>query len=149
VRRIGLVSDTHGLLRPEVAAGLAGVERILHMGDVGRPEVLDELGRIAPVLAVRGNVDHGGWAERLPRTAAADLFGAPAFLVHDVADLDLDPRAAGLRFVLHGHSHVPRDEERDGVRFVNPGACGPRRFSLPVSFALLGEDLAVRFVCVE
>jgi putative phosphoesterase len=149
MKRIGLVSDTHGLLRPEVALGLDGVERILHMGDVGRPGVLEEFRRIAPVLAVRGNVDRGAWADELPRTATTDLFGAQAWLLHDVAELDLDPVAAGFRFVLHGHSHVPRDEERQGVRFVNPGSCGPRRFRLPVSYALLGEDLAVRLVCVE
>lgn len=149
MRAIGLVSDTHGLVRAEVLAGLEGVDRILHMGDVGGPDVLHALRAVAPVLAVRGNVDHGRWAADLPGTAATDLFGAPAFVLHDVGELDLDPGPAGIRIVLHGHTHVPRDMVEDGVRFVNPGSVGPRRFSLPVSYALLGEDLSVRFVCLE
>lgn len=143
---IGIVSDTHGLLRPEVARGLAGVERILHLGDVGRPDVLTELRALAPVHVVRGNVDHGAWAEALPRSAALDVYGVGAYLLHDLADLDLDPAAAGLGFVFYGHSHVPKEETRDGVRFVNPGSAGPRRFSLPVSYALLAPDLSIRFV---
>jgi len=143
---IGLVSDTHGLLRPEVLAGLRNVGRILHMGDLGSPDVLERLRRIGPVEAVRGNVDHGAWAQMLPETALVEAFGARLYLIHDLADLDLDPAAAGIRMVLHGHTHRPGVEERDGVLFVNPGSAGPRRFDLPVSYAYLAPDLSVRFV---
>ncbi len=144
--RVALLSDTHGLLRPEVVRALEGVDRILHMGDVGTPEVLDGLRAIAPVHAVRGNVDHGAWARELPRTHLIEVFGADLLLLHNIAELDLDPAAAGIAMVLYGHSHVPKEEERGGVRYVNPGSIGPRRFDLPISFAFLGEDLAVEFV---
>jgi putative phosphoesterase len=143
--RVALLSDTHGLLRPEVVRGIAGVERILHMGDVGRPGILDELRAVAPVTVVRGNVDFGELAS-LPDTAVVDLFGATAYLLHNLSDLDLDPRAAGFDFVFYGHTHQPADDGRDGVRFVNPGSIGPRRFSLPISYALLSDDLSVEFV---
>jgi len=148
VRRIGLVSDTHGLLRPELVDGLEGVEAILHLGDVGGAAILPALEEIAPVHAVRGNVDRGAWAAELPETRAVELFGVEAYLLHDPYALDLDPAAAGFRFVFHGHTHRPRDEERGGVRYVNPGSIGPRRFDLPISYALLGEDLTVEFVRV-
>ena len=146
MRRIGLVSDTHGLLRQEVVDGLAGVERILHLGDVGKDGILEALRAVAPVDVVRGNVDHGAWADLLPRTAAVEVFGAAAYLIHDIGQLDLDPAAAGLRFVFYGHTHAPKAEERDGVWYVNPGSIGPRRFSQPVSYAILEPDLSVRFV---
>ncbi|MCK6460795.1 MAG: metallophosphatase family protein [Planctomycetes bacterium] len=146
MRRVALVSDTHGLVRPEVLRALAGAERILHMGDVGSPDVLDALGAVAPVVAVRGNVDHGAWSRALPATQLVDAFGASLFLLHNLAELDVDPAAAGIAIVLYGHTHVPKEEARGGVRFVNPGSIGPRRFDLPVSFAFLGEDLAVEFV---
>lgn len=144
--RIAILSDTHGLLRPEVTGGLEGVERILHLGDLGRPEVLDALRAVAPVEIVRGNVDHGAWADALPRTLATDVYGAPAYLIHDLGELDLEPAAAGVRFVFYGHTHRPREEEVDGVRYVNPGSIGPRRLGLPVSYALLEPDLSLRFV---
>jgi putative phosphoesterase len=143
---VALVSDTHGLLRPEVLRALRGVDRILHMGDVGAPEILAELGRIAPVEAVRGNVDHGPWARHLPATRLVAVGGASLYLLHNLADLDIDPAAAGIAMVLYGHTHVPRDERLDGIRYVNPGSIGPRRFNLPVSFAFLREDLSVEFV---
>ena len=143
---IGLVSDTHGLLRPEVVSGLAGVEMILHMGDVEDPSILDALGRIAPVHAVRGNVDYGAWADRLPRATVVDAYGASLYLIHNIAALDIDPVAAGVRMVLYGHSHQPDAEERNGIWYVNPGSIGPRRFDLPISYALLQSDLSVEFV---
>ena len=147
--RIALVSDTHGLLRPDVVTGLAGVTRILHMGDLGGPDVLEALARIAPLHAVRGNVDRGGWAQALPETDVVDVFGQRVYLIHDLARLDLDPAAAGVKMVLHGHTHQPAADERGGVWYVNPGSAGPRRFQLPVSYAFLHEDLGVEFVTLE
>lgn len=144
--RVALVSDTHGLLRPEVVRALRDVDLILHMGDVGSPEVLDGLRAIAPVKAVRGNVDHGAWARELRETEMVEISGRNFFLLHNLAELDLDPAAAGIAMVLYGHSHVPKEEEKGGVRYVNPGSIGPRRFDLPISFAFLGEDFAVEFV---
>ena len=144
--RIALVSDTHGLLRPEVVRALQGVDRILHMGDVGSPDVLLGLSAIAPVLAVRGNVDRGAWAQALPLTRLVEVQGASLHLLHNVAELDLDPVAAGIAMVLYGHSHIPKEEERAKVRYVNPGSIGPKRFDLPISFAFLAEDLSVEFV---
>lgn len=144
--RIALVSDTHGLLRPEVVRGLKGADRILHMGDVGGPEVLAGLRAIARVHVVRGNVDRGTWARELPATELLEVFGANLLLLHNLADLDLDPLAAAIAMVLYGHSHVPKEEVRGGVRYVNPGSIGPRRFDLPISFAFLDEDLSVEFV---
>ncbi len=146
--RIALVSDTHGLLRPEVVRALRGVDRILHMGDVGSAEVLAGLSAIAPVEAVRGNVDHGAWARELPRTRMVEVRGANLYLLHNIAALDLDPAAAGIAIVLYGHSHVPKEETKGGVRYVNPGSIGPRRFDLPVSFAFLDEDLSLEFVTI-
>jgi putative phosphoesterase len=144
--RVALVSDTHGLLRPEVVRALEGVDRILHLGDVGGPEVLAGLRAITRVHAVRGNVDHGAWARELPATELLEVFGSNLFLLHNLAELDLDPLAAGIAMVLYGHSHVPKEEDRGGVRYVNPGSIGPRRFDLPISFAFLDEDLSVEFV---
>jgi len=147
---IALVSDTHGLLRPEVVEALAGVERILHMGDVGGPEVWEALSALAPVEGVLGNTDRGAWAHAtLPGTRVVDVYGEQAYLVHDLAALRVDPAAAGMGFVFFGHTHKPADEKRDGVRYVNPGSIGPRRFSLPISYALLEPDHTVRFVTLE
>jgi putative phosphoesterase len=136
-REIGVISDTHGLLRPEAVAALRGVEAILHAGDVGAPAVLEELGAIAPVTAVRGNNDRGVWAEQLPLTDVLEVEGAVLYVLHDVKALDVDPRAAGFAAVISGHSHQPRAEERDGVLFLNPGSAGPRRFRLPVTVGRL------------
>lgn len=146
---VALISDTHGLLRPEVVHALAGVERILHMGDVGGRDILEQLEAIAPVVAVRGNVDHGAWAEALPRNQVVEVFGRNAYLLHNLAELDIDPAAAGMAYVFYGHTHTPADDERDGVRYVNPGSIGPRRFSLPISYVLLGPDHALEFVELE
>jgi len=135
--RIGLISDTHGLLRPEVKHTLGGVSHIVHAGDVGTPAVLAQLAELAPVHAVRGNNDRGAWARRLPLTTSLELEGVGIFVLHDLNELDLDPVATGLAVIVTGHSHRPRIERRDGVLYVNPGSAGPRRFSLPVTVGLL------------
>jgi len=133
--RVGVISDTHGLLRPEALRALAGCERILHAGDIGKPEVLDALARIAPVVAVRGNNDAGAWAEKLPASEVVELGGVSLYLLHDLAELDLDPEAAGFAAVISGHSHRPSASVRDGVLYLNPGSAGPRRFKLPITVA--------------
>ncbi|MCP3978473.1 MAG: metallophosphoesterase family protein [bacterium] len=137
---IGLISDTHGLLRPQAIEALRGVDRILHAGDVGRDGILDELVELAPLVAVRGNVDSGRRAGALPETEEIEVGGCWLHMRHIVDDLDLDPRAAGFAAVIYGHSHQPSVERRDGVLFVNPGSAGPRRFSLPVTVARLVVD---------
>jgi putative phosphoesterase len=134
---IGLISDTHGLLREEAMAALGGSELIVHAGDVGKPEILEELQRIAPVAAVRGNVDTAAWAEVLPETTVAEADGALIYVLHDLNDLDLNPAASGFRILVSGHSHKPNKTERDGVLYINPGSAGPRRFRLPVTVARL------------
>ena len=131
--RIGLISDTHDLVRPEALAFLAGSDRIVHAGDICSPEVLDALAAIAPLTAVRGNNDRGGWAARLRESELVDVGGVWLYAIHDLAQLDIDPIAAGVAVVVSGHSHRPLVERRDGVLFVNPGSAGPRRFSLPIS----------------
>lgn len=133
---VGLISDTHGVLRPEAVAALRGVDRILHAGDVGSPAVLAGLQRVAPVTAVRGNVDHGGLAA-LPRSEALLLDGSWIYLQHGHEGIDVDPRAAGFRVVVRGHSHLAAVARRDGVLTVNPGSAGPRRFRQPVTLARL------------
>jgi uncharacterized protein len=131
--KIGVISDTHGLLRPEALASLRDSQRILHAGDVGSPEVLDALRRIAPVTVVRGNVDRGPWCAALPESEAVETSGVWIYLLHDLARLDLNPKAAGFGMVVYGHSHQPKMEEKEGVLYFNPGSAGPRRFRLPVS----------------
>jgi len=135
--KIGVISDTHGLLRPEVAPALAGVERILHLGDVGKPSVLKELEKIAPVTAVRGNVDREGPCGALPETDVVLIAGRYVYMLHDLETLHLDPAAGKFAAVLFGHSHVPNFFRRKGVLYFNPGSCGPRRFNLPVTVGLL------------
>jgi len=134
---IGLISDTHGLLRPEALRALEGSDLIIHAGDVGDPEILETLKTIAPVFAVRGNVDTAPWALALPETEAIETDLATIYVLHDVHALDLDPVAAGFHLIVSGHSHKPARTERDGVLFINPGSAGPRRFDLPVTVALL------------
>jgi uncharacterized protein len=138
VARLGIISDTHGLLRPEATAFLRGCDHILHAGDIGTPQVLARLSAIAPVTAVRGNNDKGAWAEAIPETEFFGFSGIHVYAIHDLSLLDLDPSAAGIQIVVSGHSHKPRIERRDGVFFVNPGSAGPRRFKLPIS---VGEVL--------
>ena len=130
---IGVVSDTHGLLRPELLPLLAGSDHILHLGDVGDPEILGKLSKIAPVTAIRGNVDTHGPCAKLPATEVATLAGRDFYLLHDVHQLDLDPAAAGFAAVLYGHSHKPEIRRHKGILYMNPGSCGPRRFQLPVA----------------
>ena len=132
---MGVISDTHGLLRPEAIMELAGSDLIIHAGDVGGPEILDRLRTIASVVAVRGNADRGPWATVLPIAETVRLAEIDLYVLHDVGELDLDPRAAGFHAVISGHSHQPRIEHRNGVLFLNPGSAGPRRFALPVSVA--------------
>lgn len=138
---VGVISDTHGLLRPEALVALAEAEHILHAGDVGNIEILEELSRIAPVTAIRGNIDVHGACADLPATEMVELGGRFFYMVHSVHDLDIEPRAAGVDVVVSGHSHKPLIERKNGVMYLNPGSAGPRRFSLPVSVALvtLGE----------
>ena len=136
-RRIGVLSDTHGLLRPGAAAALEGCDLILHAGDVGGPEVLDGLRALAPLIAIRGNNDRGAWADALPSTELVELDGMALYLVHDLGELDLDPVAARVAAVISGHSHRPSAQRKDGVLYLNPGSAGPRRFRLPVSLARL------------
>jgi len=132
-----MISDTHGLLRPEAAARLAGVDHIVHAGDIGRPEIVDQLAGIAPVTAIRGNVDTGGWAAAYPETRTVSLGGRRLYLLHDRNDLRIDPVAEGIDAVISGHSHRPLIETVAGVLYLNPGSAGPRRFSLPVTLATL------------
>jgi putative phosphoesterase len=134
---IGLVSDTHGLLRPEALDALRGCTHLVHAGDVGSPDVLAALGAIAPVTAVRGNNDRGPWADALPESVTVECGGLRLHVVHDIADLAIDPVAAGVHAVIAGHSHRPRIDVRAGVLRINPGSAGPRRFGLPVAVALL------------
>lgn len=134
--RVGLISDTHGLLRPVALAFLEGCDHVLHAGDICDPAVLEALGRIAPVTAVRGNNDHGDWADALPHTIDVTFDGVGVRMVHDIADLDAD-LPADVRVVITGHSHKPAIVERDGRVFVNPGSAGPRRFRLPISIGEL------------
>jgi len=134
---LGVISDTHGLLRPEAVEALRESDRILHAGDVGAPEILDALARIAPVAAIRGNVDTAPWARVLPETEVVEADSLLLYMLHNLGQLDLKPEAAGLRVVVYGHSHQPEIEEKNGVLYFNPGSAGPRRFNLPVSVGKL------------
>jgi len=135
--KIGVISDTHGLLRPEAEQRLVGVAHIIHAGDIGLPEIIAGLCRIAPVIAIKGNVDTADWAACYPATRTLELGGRSIHVVHDVNDLELDPRASGIEMVISGHSHRPAIETVDGVLYLNPGSAGPRRFSLPVTLAIV------------
>jgi len=132
---IGVISDTHGLLRPEALDVLRGSDMVIHAGDVGSAAIIEELRRIAPVSAVRGNIDTDAWADGLPMTEIVDVGERTFFVLHQIAELDLDPAAAGFAAVIFGHSHQPSIETREGVLYLNPGSAGPRRFRLPVSIA--------------
>lgn len=140
---IGVISDTHGLLRPEAMAALRGVEHIVHAGDVGSSEILEELSAIAPITTVRGNIDKGVWARKLPETEVLDIGGISIYVLHDLAKLDLNPKAAGFPVVISGHTHVPKQETRNGVLYFNPGSAGPRRFKLPISLGKLIVDKGI------
>jgi len=135
--KVGIISDTHGLLRPEAVELLRGSEHIIHAGDIGSPEIIPALEKIAPVTAIRGNVDTQPWARRFAETEVVEVAGLHIYVIHDVNALDLNPRAAGFAAVISGHSHQPKQEMKDGVLYFNPGSAGPRRFSLPVSIGRL------------
>jgi putative phosphoesterase len=135
--RIGVISDTHGLLRPEAIAAFQGVSLIIHAGDIGTPEVLRQLHAVAPVVAVRGNNDHDYWTRELPLTEVVEVGKVTLYVLHSVSELDLDPAASGFSAVISGHSHRPLKEKRHGVFFLNPGSAGPRRLKLPVSVAII------------
>lgn len=147
VARVGLISDTHGLLRPAAMEALLGSELILHAGDVGKPEILDELRKIARVVAIRGNVDTASWCSALRETELVETESATFYLIHNLNDLALKPAAAGIDVVLFGHTHQPAQYEKDGVLYINPGSAGPRRFNLPISLARL--DLSAKPLSVE
>ena len=148
--RIGLISDTHGLLRPEAVSFLRGCDHIVHGGDIGHAEILTQLSALAPVTAVRGNNDNGPWAEGLAQTQLVQIGEIFVYALHDIAQLDIEPGGAGVHVVVSGHSHKPLVEHRDGVLYVNPGSAGPRRFSLPISVAeLVVEGSAVSARLVE
>ena len=134
---IGVISDTHGLLRPEALAALQGSNFIVHAGDIGDPAILGKLNQIAPVTAVRGNVDQGAWAEKIPQTNVLEVEGISIYVLHILDELDLKPEAAEFAAVIYGHSHVPKQEVKNGVLYFNPGSAGPKRFDLPVSLGRL------------
>jgi putative phosphoesterase len=149
VARLGIISDTHGLLRPQAEAFLQGCDRILHGGDIGSAEILARLSTIAPVTAIRGNNDKGAWAESIPETELFEFCGIYVYAIHDLSQLDIQPSAAGVQVVVSGHSHRPLIERRDGIFFVNPGSAGPRRFKLPISVAdvlIEGSAISPRIV---
>src|SRR5581483_10192424 len=137
---IGVISDTHGLLRPEALEALRGSDHIIHAGDIGKPEILDQLKEIAPVTAVRGNVDTGIWSKRIPLTEVLEVAGISMYVLHILDQLDLKPEAAGFSAVICGHSHAPKQEMKNGVLYFNPGSAGPKRFKLPITVGRLFVD---------
>ncbi|HLW53646.1 MAG TPA: metallophosphoesterase family protein [Candidatus Angelobacter sp.] len=134
---IGVISDTHGLLRPEVLELLRGSQHIIHAGDIGSPNIIPALENIAPVTAIRGNVDTESWARKFPETDVVELEGVSIYLIHNLQEIDLDPKAAGFAAVISGHSHQAKQETKNGVLYLNPGSAGPRRFKLPISLGRL------------
>ena len=147
---VGVISDTHGLLRPEAVTALRGADRIIHAGDIGDPAILDRLSEIAPVTSVRGNVDREAWAKNIPETNVLELDGVSIYVLHILENLDLKPRSAGMDAVIYGHSHVPKQEMKDGVLYFNPGSAGPKRFQLPVTFGkLIVQDGKIRSEIIQ
>ena len=136
-KTIGVISDTHGLLRPEAIAALRNSDLIIHAGDIGRLEVIEQLGAIAPVKAIRGNIDKAPWAEEFPATAVVEADDMLIYVLHNLKELNLNPKAAGFRVVVSGHSHQPKIEEKDDTLYINPGSAGPRRFKLPIAVGRL------------
>ncbi len=137
---VGIIADTHGLIRPEAMWALAGVDLIVHAGDIGKPEVIDALRSVAKVVAIRGNNDRGAWARKFSKTAVVKVGAVKIFVIHNAEDIDIDPGPAGCRVAISGHSHAPSVRRRGGVLFLNPGSAGPRRFKLPVAVARLRVD---------
>ena len=149
---VGVISDTHGLLRTEAFAALRGSDYIIHAGDVGDPAILDKLAEIAPVTAVRGNVDHGSWAQKIPATNLLEVGEVSIYVLHSIQELDVKPEAAKFAAVVYGHSHVPIHEVKNGVIYFNPGSAGPRRFKLPVSLGRLtieGGKIKAKILSLE
>ncbi len=138
--KIGVISDTHGLLRPDALGALQGSNFIIHAGDIGNPKILEDLAQIAPVTAVRGNVDRDIWAQKIPETNVLEVGSVSIYVLHDIQQLDLKPEAAGFAVVVYGHSHIPKQETKNGVLYFNPGSAGPKRFKLPVSLGRLMLD---------
>lgn len=136
-RTIGLISDTHGLLRPEAVAALRGSDFIIHAGDIGDPKILDALRQIAPLTAIRGNNDTGGWASRLKDTEVLEIGETRIYVIHNLAELDINPAATGIHVIVSGHSHKPEYRETGGIHYINPGSAGPRRFTLPIAVGRL------------
>lgn len=150
--RVGVISDTHGLLRPQALAALAGSDYIVHGGDIGNESILAELAAIAPLTVVRGNNDKGPWARAIPESAQLKIGNVCIHAVHDIATIDIDPGQAGVQVVIYGHSHKPRTEHRGSVLYLNPGSAGPRRFKLPISVATLeidGDAIAERIIEID
>ncbi len=150
--RIGLIADTHGLLRPEALAALQGVDHLIHAGDIGGPQILAELERIAPLSVVRGNNDAEAWADGIPESLTLRFGAISLYVLHDLKQLAIDPKAEGIDVVIAGHSHKPLHDVRDGVLYLNPGSAGPRRFKLPISVALLhidGDAARVELITLE
>jgi uncharacterized protein len=147
---IGVISDTHGLLRREAVAALRGADRIIHAGDIGDPAILDRFSEIAPVTAVRGNVDREAWAKNIPETNVLEVDGLSIYILHILESLDLKPKTAGIDAIIYGHSHVPKQEIKDGVLYFNPGSAGPRRFQHPVTIGkLIVQDGKIRAELVQ
>jgi len=147
--KIGVISDTHGLLRPEVVEKLRGSDYIIHAGDIGDPTILDKLAELAPVTAVRGNVDREKWAHKIPETNVLEIAEISIYVLHDLHKLDLKPEKAGFAAVVYGHSHVPKQETKSGVLYFNPGSAGPRRFRLPITVGrilLQGSELHAEII---
>lgn len=150
--RIGVISDTHGLLRPEALAQLQGCGHIIHGGDIGNPSILEQLAAMAPLTVVRGNNDNAPWAQAIPDAARLELEGITIYVVHNIATLNIDPVAAGIDVVVSGHSHCPTKQFHSGILYLNPGSAGPRRFKLPVSVAEIlvdGASLTARLIELE
>jgi putative phosphoesterase len=149
---IGVISDTHGLLRPEALAALRGSHYIIHGGDIGDSQILDKLSAIAPVTAVRGNVDHDAWTQKIPATNVLEVGEISIYVLHSLQELDLKPEAANFAAVIYGHSHIPKSEMKNGVLYFNPGSAGPRRFKLPVSVGRLtvrGRNIDAKLIMLE
>jgi len=149
---IGVISDTHGLLRPEAVRALEGSDIIVHAGDIGSPEVLSALKAIAPLFAVRGNTDNSPWSSKIPASDTANFRGLLFHVLHDIGRIDLDPQAAGIHIVISGHSHIPAITQKDGVLYLNPGSAGPRRYALPVTLARItiqGKELSPEIISLE
>lgn len=149
---VGVISDTHGLLRPEAVEMLRGSEHIIHAGDIGAPEIIPALEKLAPVTAIRGNIDQMAWCRKFPETEVVELGGLHIYILHDVNAMDLNPKAAGFAAVISGHSHKPHQEMKDGVLYFNPGSAGPRRFKLPISIGRLeisGGAVSAKTLIIE